>query len=296
MSYEALIVLICLGGVSLLYAIFHMQEGKEEGRQVITLMADFFGFQPTERVLLRLQQAGFYINPVTFAKYICSKIFFFICILSLSIYQLWTLEIITKPRAVALLTLPIFAWFAIDLFVLFKGRRRIEKMKSAFPQCIELIVLGMHSGLTLGKTFRIVADEIKETEKELAQELFHTAAEMEVILDKTQALTNLSKRIPTPVVRSFVTILSQSIPTGSSVSENLAVISEQVRKQTLLYAEIRAQRTAPLLALPLVIFIMPVMIILLVGSQVVLKWREFGGDPLSQFQNPSFINKMFRDE
>ena len=60
--------------------------------------------------------------------------------------------------------------------------------------------------------------------------------------------------------RAFATLINQSIELGSSITEALRVYSDDMRHKRLSRAEEKAYRLPVLISIPLVVFMLPVMI------------------------------------
>jgi tight adherence protein C len=97
---------------------------------------------------------------------------------------------------------------------------------------------------------------------------------MRVLPDRSQALENLAQRAGLASLRSIVATLNQSIRFGTPLSDSLRVLAAEMRAERLARYEERAARLPVLLALPLMGFILPSMMIV-VGAPLILQMIDF---------------------
>jgi tight adherence protein C len=148
--------------------------------------------------------------------------------------------------------------------------RRRARLEIGFPDALDLLVICAEAGLALDQAIEEVGRHLKRSSPEIAQEFMITAAEMQVLPDRSQALDNLARRSGLVSLRSLVAALSQSIRFGTSVADSLRVIASEMRAERTVRFEERAARLPVLLTIPLMGFILPSLMII-IGAPLVFR-------------------------
>jgi tight adherence protein C len=105
-----------------------------------------------------------------------------------------------------------------------------------------------------------------------------------VLPDFGRALDNMVERTGLDELRSLTTTLKQSLKFGTPLAEALRVIAGEMRAARHARIEERAARLPVLLAIPMMMFILPCLL-MIVGTPVVLRIMDvfrditFGGSP-----------------
>lgn len=164
----------------------------------------------------------------------------------------------------------IAGWFVptIALGMRVKGRKRT--VVSGLPDALELLVMCVEAGLSLEDSLARVVKELKASHPALAEELALTAADLRILPSRDQAFANLASRVDVPSVRSVVTTLSQTMRYGTPLANALRVVASEMRSDSLVAMEDRANRLPALLTVPMMLFIMPT-IFLIVGGPAALR-------------------------
>ena len=147
--------------------------------------------------------------------------------------------------------------------------KRYKKIKKDLSSALDLLVICTNAGLSIDKGFEQVAQEIGKYNTELAKEFAMTSIELNILPDRRSALQNLAKRVDIPLIRGLATTLVQSEEQGTSVSQTLLVLAEEFRERTLLDAETKAARLPALLALPVVLFTLPSLLMVIIGPAII---------------------------
>ncbi len=161
------------------------------------------------------------------------------------------------------------SWLIPDLYLRGMIKNRIELIEKQFPDALDLITICLQAGLGFNRSTERVAKEIVLFGKEIAHELAVTHVELELMLDRRQALKNLYARVPSPIIRIFTTTVLQSIQQGTPTLEALDILSKEIRNNRMQRAEEKAAKLPSLLVIPLVLFVMPNLFIVLLGPAIV---------------------------
>jgi tight adherence protein C len=147
--------------------------------------------------------------------------------------------------------------------------KRQKSIKKAWPDCLDLLLLCVESGMSVEHAFKRVAKEIGQQSAELAEELTLTNAELSFLEDRTRAYDNLGRRTGLDVVRSVMTALIQAERYGTSVGTSLRVMAEEGREARMMEAEKKAASLPPKLTVPLILFFLPVLFIVIISPAMI---------------------------
>lgn len=147
-------------------------------------------------------------------------------------------------------------------------KRQAELLK-AFPDALDLLVSCVEAGLGLDAAFRRVAEEMENAAPDLSRELQLVTAEVNAGVPRTEALKHLSDRTGLDDIGALVNVLVQAERFGTSVSRALRVHSEHVRTRRMQRAEERAAQVSPKLTVAMILFILPCLIIILIGPALI---------------------------
>lgn len=214
------------------------------------------------------EQAGFStINaPIL---YILVKVFFVMVFILLFILAnmhvpfIFTQENIVKTLMLIVFVIVGFRFF--DYFLDWRIQKRYQKIKRDLTSALDLLAICTNAGLSLERAFEQVAEEVGIFNAELGREFAITAAELSILPDRRKALSNLRKRVDTPLVNGMVTTLIQSEQQGTSISDTLRTLSVSFTKEKVLEIETKAARLPAILAVPLVLLILPSLFVVILG-------------------------------
>ncbi|MEZ9666855.1 type II secretion system F family protein [Vibrio breoganii] len=150
-----------------------------------------------------------------------------------------------------------------DSYLALRKKRLIEKNSRQLPYMIDMMAVCVQTGMTLEGAFRYLSDELKSFDKDLCYQIRKTSDAAEV-KGMEAALVDLTKRVPTPQVRSFALTLTQNIQYGTSVGPVLSDLAEDFRNEQILVMEEKIGKLAAKMSAPLILFIMfPIVILIL---------------------------------
>jgi tight adherence protein C len=138
--------------------------------------------------------------------------------------------------------------------------RRQQAIAEGFPDALDMMVVCVEAGLGLDAAFNRVGAELTRAHPELAMQFALVSLELRAGKSRADALRNLSDRIGLDEVSSFVTLMIQSDALGTSIAQTLTVHADEMRTKRMLRAEEKAHKLPVKLTVPLVVFILPCMI------------------------------------
>jgi tight adherence protein C len=145
---------------------------------------------------------------------------------------------------------------------------RSAKIRQTLPDALDLLLLSVEAGLGLNAAIQRVGEERTEGGPDpMGEELLLVSRELQVGKSRKDALRGLADRSGIDEVRALVAQLIQSERLGSSIGSALRAQSDSLRTARRLEAEEQANKTQIKLLFPLILFIFPsVMIVILMPA------------------------------
>ena len=173
------------------------------------------------------------------------------------------------PTGIALLFC-ILGWFGPSVILRALINKHAKAVAEGLPDALELLVICAEAGLALEDSIERTIGELQRSQPELAAELALTSADLRILPNRDEAFANLAERVDVPSVRSVVVTLSQTLRYGTPFAQALRVVAADMRTESLINLEDRANRLPALMTVPMMLFIMPT-ILLIVGGPAVLR-------------------------
>ena len=151
---------------------------------------------------------------------------------------------------------------------------RQRAIAEAFPDALDMMVVCVEAGLGLDASFNRVGSELTRSHPALATQLALVSLELRAGKSRSDALRNLSERIGLDEVNSFVTLLIQSDNLGTSISQALTVHADEMRTKRMLRAEEQANKLPVKLTIPLLLFILPCMVTVIMLPAIITIVRD----------------------
>lgn len=156
--------------------------------------------------------------------------------------------------------LAILGLYLPSLFVQAKADRRREDIRNGFPDCLELLIVCVESGLGIEAGLDRVGREMVRSHPLVAELLSLTTLQLRAGASREEAFRKLGEAAGIDEIRSFTTLLIQSDKLGTSVTATLRVYAGEMRERRRLRAEERAHRLPVLISIPLVVCMLPTMV------------------------------------
>ncbi len=163
-----------------------------------------------------------------------------------------------------------FGWLLPNIVVGKLLIRREFLIEKGLPDAIELLVISVEAGLALEDAIDRIVPELRHSRAAIAEELALTSADLKILPSRDAALHRLSARTNVPSVHSVVTTLSQTMRYGTPLAQALHVVAAELRNDSLLRLEERANRMPVLLTVPMIVFILP-SVFMIIGGPAALK-------------------------
>jgi tight adherence protein C len=173
-----------------------------------------------------------------------------------------------KPTVVvfAAIVFALVGWFGPGFVIQRRAESRLYRIDRSMPELIDLLVVTVEAGLSLGAALQLAGDKMKGP---LGDELRIVLQEQRMGLTPVQALENMVGRIPTPAVEAFTRAMMQGQALGVSVGQILRSLAVEMRKRRRADAEQQAQKAPIKLLFPLVLMIFPALFVVILGPALI---------------------------
>ena len=219
-----------------------------------------------EKVRDKMLQAGIR-NPKAPLKFMIAQgiLPIILCGFSMMIISGTDKEISNGVTMMILLGMSVVGYKLPD--ILFKNTiiKRQQEINLTFPDALDMMLICVQGGIGLEQTVDRVAHEVAEHSPMLAEELGILSAEMAMLNDRRQALQDFARRVGSGGAKSFATALIQAEQYGTSISQAMRVISEEIRDARMAAAEQKAASLPPKLTVPMILFFLPSLFIIILG-------------------------------
>lgn len=234
-------------------------------------MATFYKIQQMagkmgEKARDKLLQAGIR-NPTAPIKFIIAQILLpvIFCGGAMAYITISEIELGTTMMLVVIYGAAFAGYKFPDLMIKNQIQKRQEEINLTFPDALDMMLICVQGGIGLEQTVERIATEMAEHSEVLAEELGILSAEMAMLNDRRQALQDFARRVGSGAGKSFATALIQAEQYGTSVSQAMIVMSEELRDMRMAAAEQKAAALPPKLTVPMILFFLPGLFIIILG-------------------------------
>jgi tight adherence protein C len=166
--------------------------------------------------------------------------------------------------------------FAIpETWLVWRVHTRQHRLRLALPDGIDLLVVCVEVGLGLDQAILRVAQELRIVHPELSEELLMVNLEMRVGKTRLEALRELARRTGLEDLKALVAMLNQTERFGTSIAQSLRVYSDELRTRRRPRAEEMAAKTTVKMVPPLVLFVFPALMVVVLGPALITLVRQF---------------------
>jgi tight adherence protein C len=160
-------------------------------------------------------------------------------------------------------------YYAPNLYLANRAKKRRDKIMSAFPDSLDMLLICVESGMSVEMALQRVGGEIATASVELAEEFALTTAELSYLPERRMAYENLARRTDHPGVKSVAMALTQAEKYGTPIGNALRVMAKENRDLRLNEAEKKAASLPPKLTVPMILFFLPVLFAVIIGPALI---------------------------
>jgi len=161
-------------------------------------------------------------------------------------------------------------------WLLWRIQVRQHRIRQGLPDGLDLLVICVEVGLGLDQALLRVSQELRIVHPELSEELQMVNLEMRVGKTRLEALRELARRTGLEEIKALVAMLIQTERFGTSVAQSLRVHSDDLRTRRRQRAEEMSAKTTVKMVPPLVFFVFPALMVVILGPAVITLMRELG--------------------
>ena len=216
------------------------------------------------RLRFQLAQAGYY-NPDAVKNFIAAKM---ICLIAPQFIILITWNLISNKVGTSwaifiTLSFAILGLWGPSYFLNWKKNRRTDQCRKGFPDMMDLLVACLEAGLGLDAALIRVSDELQARHPVLYTNLEIMNLEIRTGRLRHEAMMNFANRINLEEAKALTVMLKQAEEMGSSIGTALRVFSDDMRAKRMLKAEEKAMALSAKLTVPLILFLFPTIMVLI---------------------------------
>lgn len=216
------------------------------------------------RIRFQLAQAGFFGSRDAQKFYAIRLISLLVPQFFLLLFWQVLLSKVGLSNALIIASAAIIIGLMAPVYAL-RGRiaRRRDQCRDGFPDMIDLLVASIEAGLSLDMAFSRIAADIGSRYPVLKVNLDIMNLELRAGKGRHEAMMNFAQRIDLEDAKALCVMLKQSEDMGSSMGRALRTFSEDMREKRMLLAEEKAMALSAKMTVPLILFIFPTLMVML---------------------------------
>ncbi len=169
-------------------------------------------------------------------------------------------------QAVAVLIFGVVGWMIPGTWLKGRVKARQKQVLKALPDGLDLVTTSVEAGLGLDAALARVS---QKSSGPLADELSRMLREVAMGKMRRDALTEMTERLGVDELTSFINAIIQAEQLGVSIAQVLRVQSDQLRTRRRQQAEKTAHEAPIKMIFPLVLFIFPAFMLVILGPAVI---------------------------
>ncbi|KRC56746.1 MULTISPECIES: type II secretion system F family protein [unclassified Nocardioides] len=231
------------------------------------------GADQSERIRHKLERAG---NPRgwTVDRVISSKVLGAVVVPLAAVALALLLEATAAIVLLAAIVGVVLGFFAPDLYLYNTAQKRADQVKRTLADAVDLLTISVEAGLGFDAALQQVA---RNTDGPVAEEFSRMLREMQLGRSRADALRTLGERSDVEDLKTFAGSMVQADAFGIPIGQVLRVQSNEIRVKRRQYAEQKAQQVPVKIMIPLVLFILPCLLIIVMGPAILQAMDAFKG-------------------
>lgn len=191
--------------------------------------------------------------------------------------------LVTLPRGMVLdprmllleIALAIIGFLSPSIFLQRKVKFRTIEIFHTLPDILDLLTICVEAGVSIDAALVKAGESPQFKGNPLAEELKLASMEIRAGKLRTEALRDMADRTMVDDVKAFVTMLIQTERFGTSLSQALRVHSDSLRTKRRQMAEESAAKTSIKMLFPLIFFVFPALLIIILGPALITINKAF---------------------
>jgi len=167
----------------------------------------------------------------------------------------------------------LFAWFVPDLVLRAAWDRQREALQGQIADAVDLLRMVLSGGTSMDAALRVVAENSPDP---LGMHLRRVVHGIQVGQTRADALAELADRTDDPDVRRVATAIVEAQQRGSAITDVLEAQSGELRVRRRQLAQERAHKVPTKMLFPMLLFVLPVILVIVIGPAVISIMQELG--------------------
>jgi len=167
---------------------------------------------------------------------------------------------------VLMLVLGVGAFFLPDYVLSKIAEKRTGEMQRTLADTVDMLNLTLAAGISFDSALKLVA---QNTNGPLADEFGRVVQEITIGKSRSEAMISLADRTKDDDLRRFATTCVQAERRGTPFGEILRIQSKELRIKRRQIAEEKAQKVPVKILFPMMIFVLPVLMLVVMGPAVI---------------------------
>ncbi|WP_170332759.1 type II secretion system F family protein [Ruegeria arenilitoris] len=217
---------------------------------------------------LKLRQAGYHSKDAVrffhFAQFALGIVGIFVGVMLITVLS-GGQEFTGNQIAIRVLIPAAAGYFLPRYWITRRVEERKESITAGFPDTLDLMLVCVEAGQSLDQAIVRVANEMKSSYPDIAQEFQIVAYELKAGKDKDSVLRDFGTRCGVQDVNAFVTVMIQSATFGTSIADALRVYAGEMRDKRVMRAEEAANKLPTKMTLATMTLTVPPLLVILVG-------------------------------
>lgn len=169
------------------------------------------------------------------------------------------------PSVLPLFALAFLGWIGLDAWLAQRRAARRRAIIRELPTTMDLLTLSLEAGMGLERALRLICQRL---EGPLADELRRVLADVDLGMGRREAFERMAGRVAVDEIYSLVGAVVQAEALGTGLVGAMRGQTRQVRLGRRRAAEAEALRAPIKMLFPMVLFILPALLIVLLGPIV----------------------------
>ena len=156
-------------------------------------------------------------------------------------------------------------------------KKKQKEFIKYFPDAIDLLSVCVEAGLGVDSAIERVASEFDGLSKAVSSEFNRLSKDVMSGLPREEALKNMSKRVNSQDLQSFIAMLVQSEKMGTSIAQSLRIYCDTLRTRKKQRIEELVQSASAKMTIPMILFLLPALFIVILYPAIIKIMENMAG-------------------
>jgi len=233
------------------------------------------GGKSSQNLREQLAAAGWH-HPSASSIFLGAKVLLFVLGLAGFSLVLLPFDLALGLRLVVIVFGGAILFFLPNSVMNFRRNARRKKVDRHLPDAVDLLEICVSSGMGLDSAWSAVSDELRGVSDIFADEMELTTLEISLGVPRADALKHMARRTGVEDLSSLVALLMQAERLGASIADALTTFARSLREIRSQRAEESAEKMSVKLMFPMVLFIFPSLLLVMIGPAVIQLVKVMG--------------------